>query len=225
MSASVDFDSVEDALWPSFAFVYHNAVAVAVLSLAWFVASLPLVTIGPATIGLYAAVWSIREQGELDIGTILKTVRRHFVNATLLGGVVVIMAVTSFVYLARYVRTEGTPAALLGVGGLYVTIHLVLVFIPTFVALVQATPLSDAVKTSYHWTVTQPYAALATLVVTGVLLVVSLVLTVAFVLVFPALIAWFHTQLLEPLFTPEPEPVPADESRPSSASYSEPDRE
>ncbi|MEF8852358.1 MAG: hypothetical protein V5A44_05665 [Haloarculaceae archaeon] len=219
---AVDVEAVHGAFSASFGFVAGNALWVVGVSLAWVVASLPLVTVGPATLGAYAAVASLREHGTVDVAAVRETVREHGVDAVLLGGVVVLIAGVSVLYLARFVRTGATVAGVLGVAGLYVTVHLVLVLVPTFVGLAAGVPLSAAVRTSYRWTITRSVAALSTLLLTGLLLALSLVLTIAFVLVFPAVAAWFHTTLLRPLFVPERELVSGAEDRSGSAGYAGP---
>ena len=215
----VGIEAVHGAFGASFRFVVQHALSVVGVSLAWALASLPIVTVGPATLGAYAAVASLREQGSVDVGEVRQTVRDHGLDAFLLGGVVVIMAGISALYAVQFVRTEATIAGVLGVAGLYVTAFLVLVLVPTFVGLAAGVPLSEAVRTSYRWTISQSVAALSMLLLTGLLLVLSLVLTVAFVLVFPAVAAWFHTTLLRPLFVPEAELVSGAEDRSGSAGY------
>ncbi|WP_135366131.1 hypothetical protein [Halosimplex halophilum] len=215
----VGIEAVHGAFSATFGFLARNALSVVGVSLAWVLASLPLVTVGPATLGAYAAVASVREQGSVDIGAVRKTVREHALDAVLLGGVVVIIAGVSLLYVAQFVRTEATVAGVLGVAGLYVTVHLVLVLVPTFVGLAAGVPLAKAIRTSYRWTISHSVAALSMLLLTGLLLALSLVLTVAFVLVFPAAAAWFHTRLLEPLFVPEAELVSGAEDRSGSAEY------
>lgn len=218
----VDIEAVHGAFSASFRFVAQNALSVVAVSLAWTLASLPLVTVGPATLGAYAAVASLRERGSVDVGAVLGTVRDHGVDAFLLGGVVVLMSGISVLYIGRFVRTEAPVAGVLGVAGLYVTVHLVLVLVPTFVGLAAGAPLAEAVRTSYRWTIAHSLAALSTLLLTALLLAVSLVLTIAFVLVFPAVAAWFHTKLLEPLFVPDRELVSGAEDRSGSAEYAGP---
>ncbi|WP_436926191.1 hypothetical protein [Halosimplex amylolyticum] len=222
IDTDVGIEAVHGAFSASFRFVAQNALSVVGVSLAWTLASLPLVTVGPATLGAYAAVASLREQGSVDVGAVRETVRDHGINALLLGGVVVLLAGISVLYVAQFVRTEAAIAGVLGVAGLYVTVHLVLVLVPTFVGLAVGVPLAEAVRTSYRWTISHSVAALSMLLLTGLLLVLSLALTVAFVLVFPAVAAWFHTTLLEPLFVPEGELVSGAEDRSGSAEYAGP---
>jgi hypothetical protein len=206
---AVDIEAVHGAFSATFGFIARNALSVVGLSLAWALASLPLVTVGPATLGVYAAVASMRETGSVDRGAVHGTLRKHGFDAAMLGGVAVLMAGISVLYVLQFVQTRATVAGVLGVAGLYVTVHLVLVLVPAFVGLAAGVPLSEGVRTSYRWTITRSVAALSTLLLTGLLLALSLLATVAFVLVFPAAAAWFHTALLESLFVPlgsSPEP-------------------
>ncbi|WP_123535602.1 hypothetical protein [Halosimplex salinum] len=219
---AVDIEAVHGAFSASFGFVAGNALSVVAVSLAWVLASLPLVTVGPATLGAYTAVASIRADGSVDRAAVVRAMRDHGVDALLLGGVVVLMSGVSLLYVAQFVRTEAPVAGVLGVAGLYATVHLVLVLVPTFVGLAAGVPLSEAVRTSYRWTISHSVAALSTLLLTGLLLALSLVLTVAFVLVFPAVAAWFHTELLAPLYATDTEPVSGAEDRSGSAEYAGP---
>ncbi|WP_459191494.1 hypothetical protein [Halosimplex sp. J119] len=218
----VGIEAVHGAFSATFRFVVQNALPVVGVSLAWALASLPLVTVGPATLGAYAAIASLREQGSVDVGAVLGTVRDHGLDALLLGGAVVLMAGISALYAVQFAQTEATVAGVLGAAGLYVTVYFVLVLVPTFVGLAAGVPLAEAIRTSYRWTLTHSVAALSMLLLTGLLLLLSLVLTVAFVLVFPAVAAWFHTTLLEPLFVPEAELVSGAEDRSESAGYAGP---
>jgi hypothetical protein len=219
---TVDIEAVHGAFWGSFGFVSDHVVSVVALSLAWTIASLPLITVGPATLCVYAAVTSIRETGSIDRGAVVSTLRDHGLDAVLLGGVVVALAGVSLLYLEQFLRSGAPLAGVLGVAGLYVTFHLVLVLAPTFVGLSRGESLSAALATGYRWTLSNSFAAVTTLFLTGLLFVVSAALTVAFVLVFPAITAWFHADLLDPLFAAEPETVSGAEDRSGSAGYAEP---
>ena len=115
-------------------FVYEHSVTLVAVSVAWFVASLPLVTVGPATLGAYAAIRSLRETGALDRGHVVGVLRRNGVHAALLS----FLPVTFFVAAGLYVR-GGTPRTgfetVIAVVGVYVGAYLVVALIPTFVAM------------------------------------------------------------------------------------------
>lgn len=211
--------SVAGAFWPVFPFVYRHTGSVVAISVAWLLASLPLFTVGPATLGAYAAIRSLRDEDTVDVRNVLSTVRRHALNVVLLGGIPILVGATSLLYLATFVSSGETVAGVLGVTGLYVTLHFAMVLIPTFVGLTRGHSLSTSIKTSYRWTIDRPSAALWMLVTTGLLLIASLVLMVTFPLVFPAIAAWFHTELLESIFEPDRKPRHPGETRPEAGGY------
>lgn len=213
---------VHGALWSALRYLPSNAVSIVLVSVLWTLASLPVITVGPATLGVYAAVRSLREEGRVDRAFVLATVREHGLDALLLGGVALVTSTVSLLYFSQFVRTGSTVAGVLGFAGVYVTLHYALVLVPTFVALVDGAALSGAVRTGYRWTVTEPFRAVSMLILTGLLLAGSALLTVAVVLVFPAVAAAFHTELLVPVVEPPSEPTPAGESRPAAADYSGP---
>lgn len=212
-------ESAHRALWSAFKLLSDHAVSFVLVSLAWSVAVLPVVTVGPATLGAYAAVRSLRNEGRVDRGEVLATLRSHWLNALLLGSVLVATTATSLLYFGRYVATGSVIAGVLGVGGTYVSVHLGLILVPTFIALTGGTDLFEAVKTSYRWTVIRPLVTVSILILTTLLLVASAVLSVAVVIVFPALAAAFHTELLAPVFEPDTQATPANEERLPSAGY------
>lgn len=211
--------SVADAFWSAFPFVYRNTGSVVAISVAWFLVSIPILTVGPATLGAYAAIRSLRDEGAVDVRNVLSTVRTHALNATLLGWIPILIGGTSMLYIATLVSSGETVAGVLGVTGLYLTLHLVMVLIPAFVGLARGHSLSASIKTSYRWTIDRPSTALWMLVTTVLLLIASLLLMVAFPLVFTAITAWFHTELVESIYEPDEEPRKTDETRPEAGGY------
>ena len=216
---NADVESVHRALWSAFKLLSDHAVSFVLVSFAWSVAVLPVVTVGPATLGAYAAVRSIRDEGCIDRGEVLATLRSHWLDALLLGGVLVATSTMSLLYFGRYVATGSPIAGALGAGGTYVSVHLGLVMVSTFVGLSGGTDLFEAVKTSYRWTVTRPTVTISVLILTSLLFVGSAALTIAVVIVFPALAAAFHTELLAPVFESDAEAA-HDEQQPSPTRYS-----
>ncbi|MFC7140557.1 hypothetical protein ACFQMA_12065 [Halosimplex aquaticum] len=211
--------SAHRALWSAFKLLPGHAVSFVVVSLAWSLASLPVVTVGPATLGAYAALISIREEGSVDAGFVLQTLREHGLDALLLGVVVIVTSTISLLYFGRFVATGSRLAGVLGVAGIYVSVHVGLVLVPAFVGLASGADLSEAVRSGYYWTVTQPLVAVSMLVLTSLLLVASALLTVAVVVVFPALAAAFHTELVSDVFAADTEPSHPGEDRPPTAGY------
>jgi|GEM_PF-2545099 len=211
--------AVHRALWSAFGRLPSHAASFVVVSLVCSLAAVPVVTLGPAALVAYATAHSIREEGRVDRRFVLATLREHGLDALLLGGVVLLTAGLSLLYFGRFVATGATVAGVLGAAGTYVTVHLVLIVVPTFVALVRGDPLFDAVRTGYRWTIDQPLQALSMLILTTLLLIASAVLTVAVVIVFPLLAACFHTELLAPVVEPPGEPAPPSEDRPAPGDY------
>lgn len=211
--------SVHRALWGAFGLLPSHAGAFVVVSLAWSLASLPLITVGPATLGAYAALISLREEGSVDRAFVANTLRDHGVDALLLGLVAVVTSAISLLYFGRFVTTGSRLAGFLGVAGTYVSVHLTLVLVPTFVGLANGVGLSMAVRRGYYWTVTRPLVAVSMLILTSLLFAASLLLTVALVFVFPAFVAAFHTGLLTDTIGPSQEPAPPGEERPAGAEY------
>ena len=176
-------------------FVYEHSVTLVAVSVAWFVASLPLVTIGPATLGAYAAIRSLRETGALDRRRVAGVLRRNGVHAALLS----FLPVTFFVAAGLYVR-GGTPRTgfetVIAAVGVYVGAYLVVALIPTFVAMAAGDPPTAALRQAYVWTASKPTAALSLAIVTAVIFAVTALLTIGFVLLFPAVAFSYHVEYL-----------------------------
>lgn len=187
--------AVHRALRDAVGTVYRNPVATVTVSLGWLVASLPLVTVGPATLGAYAAVRSVVATGELDRSAVTETVTAHWLDAVLFSGLLGISLSTAVLYLSRYAATGAGRAGLLGVVSLYLLYHVGVVVAMSLVSLAGGTDVASAVSAGYTWSVRRPLATVLVGVVTGALFVVCALLTVALPLVFPALAAAFHTEL------------------------------
>lgn len=201
MSDASGVVAVHRSLRAAFGFVYDHSFALVVVSLLWSLASLPLVTIGPATIGAYAAIESLRERGWIDRSEVFATVRRELIHAFLLSVVAGIIGVMGVLYILQFVANGDTLAGLLAVAAVYVATHLALVLPAVFLGLVRGCSLDDAAWTGYRWTVTNPVTAVLLGTTTVMLLVVSLLLTIAVILVFPAIVFSFHVELLNDVAT------------------------
>jgi hypothetical protein len=176
-------------------FVYRHSTALVAASVLWVCCSLPLVTVGPATLGVYSVVLSLRETGRVDRGRVVATVRENLVPATLLGflpatfvGVAALYAVSGLT--TGVVGTTLTAVALYG--GLYVGVLL----IPTFVSMAAGVDPRTALRESYLWLAGTPVTGLQLLLVTGVLLVATVGLTVGFVVLFAGLAGAYHVEVL-----------------------------
>ena len=176
-------------------FVYEHSARLVVVSVAWFVASLPLVTIGPATLGAYAAIRSLRETGRIDRGRVAGVLRTNGVHAALLAFLPVVFATPAALSLRGGVTLAGFES-ILAVGGLYVAGYLVVALMPTFVAMADGEAPGPALKGAYIWTASKPAAALSLGLVTAVVFVVTALLTIGFVLLFPAVAFSYQIEYL-----------------------------
>ncbi|WP_143423162.1 hypothetical protein [Halegenticoccus soli] len=208
MSSNTDSDAetLRGAVERAAGFVYGNALPLVGLSLAWSVASAPLVTIGPATLGAYAAIDSLRETGRIDRRAVATAVRRGGVHAAALSALPALLGAISLVYALEFAATGGTLVGVLAVAAAYAAVYAVLVLIPAFVSLSRGESPTAALRTGWTWTAAHPTLTLTTGLFTLCLLVGTAVLTVAFVACFPALAFSLHVELFS-------SPASADEEQ------------
>lgn len=199
-----DVDPLAATLRSTGRFVWNHLPEVVVVSVAWFVAALPVVTIGPATLGAYRAVLSLRAGDGLDAGAITATVRGQFVHATLLGLFPLVIALLAVNYGLAYLAAGAPLAGALAVVGAYAALYATLVLIPTFVALAAGDPVSAAVWSGYRWTARHAVGTVVLGVVTVALLATSSVLTVAVALLFAGVACAFHVEFVTGISDPNP---------------------
>lgn len=191
-------------------FVWQHLPSVIAISVAWFLASLPVVTIGPATLGAYRAVLSLRDGDGLDTDAVVATVREQFAHATLLGLLPLAFLAVAVNYALASLSTGALTPGLLAVAGLYAAVYLWLVLVPTFVALARGAEVTDALWTGYRWTADHALATVVLGMLTAALLAATSVLTVAAVLVFAGAACSFHVEFIaatdERILDPIPQP-------------------
>lgn len=176
--------------------VWDNLITLVGISLCWFVAALPIVTIGPATVGAYRAVLSLREDGRVDRDAVSETVREQFVHATLLGLVPVALLATAGAYGLAYLSSGVIASGLFALVGTYAGLYAALVAIPTFVGLAAGKSARAALKDGYWWTARHAVDAVALGVVTALLLVVTSLLTAAVALLFAGVAFTLHVEFV-----------------------------
>ncbi|WP_224450322.1 YesL family protein [Haloprofundus salilacus] len=180
-------------------FAYDNAFALVGVSLLWTLASLPVVTLGPATVGAYAAIRSLRADGHVDKRDVLATVRRQFLHATLLGVFPLLLGGVSLLYAAEFVRVGTTLALVLTVLSAYATFYTVLVLLPAFVALARGESALSALAEGRRRVSGQPTLSLAVALLTAAILVATALTTVGFAFLFPTLAFSLHAFLYDDL--------------------------
>jgi hypothetical protein len=183
-------------------FLYRHSTALVPASVLWVLCSLPLVTVGPASLGVYSLVLSLRETGRVDRGRVVETVRENLVPATLLGFLPVTFVAIAMLYVLSGLATGLVGTALTAValyGGLYVGVLL----IPTFVSMAGGVDPKTALRESYVWLAGSPVTGLQLLLVTAVILVATVSLSIGFLLLFAGATATYHVEVLSRVVTEE----------------------
>lgn len=166
-------------------FVYSNGPQVVLLSIAWVVASLPLVTIGPATLGVYRAILDLRsDRNRIDWANVKGVLRESGVAAMLLSGLPLVFGVLAVNYGIESLQSASLLGEVFALAAAYVAVYLVLVLMPAFLAMAQGHSDIDALKQGMRWVATHPTAALTMGLLTLVTLAISILLTIGFVLLF-----------------------------------------
>ena len=193
-----DVDRFRTALGESARFVYRHLAALVVVSVVWFVASLPLVTIGPATLGAYAAIRSLRETETLRWHPVWTQLRANGVHALLLSALPAVPALSTVLYGIEHLGVRSTVDVLLTIGGVYATLYTILILIPTFVSLARGDSIVGALRRGWRETTGHPTLAITTGLFTLVVLCGTALLTVGFVLAFPSIAFSVHSFLFDP---------------------------
>lgn len=191
-TATAESDPLFATLKETGGFVWAHLLSTVAISVCWFVASLPIVTVGPATVGAYRAVLSLRADGNVDRDAVASTVRSQFVHATLLGLLPVTLVAMTATYAGTYLSSGSLIAGLLALGGVYVTAYLSLLLVPTFVGLASGASVTRAVRDGYLWTARYGVEAAALGIVTLLLFAVTSLMTIAVVLLFAGTAFAFH---------------------------------
>lgn len=192
MAADSDVARLGAALAAAKRNVYDHISTMVLISVCWFLASLPVMTIAPATVGAYAAIENVVETGRIDHGAVLSVVRRQFVPALVLGVFPPMFLFGGLFFTADFLETVDPMAALLAVGSFYAFAFSVLILIPAFVGLSRGTWAGTAVKEGYLWVVGHPTLAMTAGLVTLAVFVVTALLTIGFVLLFAGIAFTFH---------------------------------
>ncbi|MCU4742521.1 hypothetical protein OB955_11805 [Halobacteria archaeon AArc-m2/3/4] len=192
ISSKSDVDRLGASITTTKHSVYDHSSTLVLISVCWFVASLPLITIGPATVGAYAGITSVLEDQRLDRRHALRTARKQFVPSLVCSVFPTMFAIGTLAFTLEFLTTESALAAVLAIGSLYAAAFSVLVLIPTFVWLSRGVWAGTAIKRGYLWVVSHPTLALTTGIVTLLVFVVTAALTIGFVLLFAAIAFTFH---------------------------------
>lgn len=195
----VDTQAVYRSFLDAVKFFYEHGPRLVAVSVLWFLCSLPIVTVGPATLAAYAAIVSLRENHRFDREHVVATVKRHSVSAALLSGVPLAFTAVAALYIRQYLASQSILALTLGVVTTYAAGYAALILVPAFAGLATGTDLESAVKTAIRWTGQNAMGAVMMGMGTVVMFVVTGLLTVAFVVVFAGIAFSFHLEtVLDP---------------------------
>jgi hypothetical protein len=180
-------------------FAYRHSVPLAAISVVWTLLALPLITIGPATLGAYRAIVTLRETGEYSVVASVSAVREDFLAAVLLGSAPMLFGGIGVLYLVSPPAVLGSIALGLGLGASYLGLFFAVLLIPTYYGIALGADPSDALRTGYLCVARAPRITLRIVIVTCVIFAASALLTVAIVLVFPAFTVAYHIHVIDPL--------------------------
>lgn len=195
---SSDREALRAALAGTPRFVYANGLRLVGMSVVWVLCSLPVVTIGPATLGAYVAILGLRsDENRIDRGRVRQRLRESGGAAALLAGIPQVLGVVVVSYVSLLGTAPSLLAEVLLLAALYAGAYAVLVLVPTFVFLAEGDDDLTALKRGVAWVGSHPTLALVTGLVTLGLLGVTVALMVAFVLLFPALAFGFQVSVVQ----------------------------
>lgn len=180
-------------------FVYRNNHRLVLVSIAWFLASLPVVTAGPATLAAYAAIRTMRSSPAetIDGSHVWSVLKTNGANAAALGLLPAVFAGIGVLYLDQYATTGAVEFGALGVVGVTAAMYAVVVLIPAFVSMADGDSMTAALQSARDWTAGRPMLSLTTMVLTVGVAVFTLLLVVAFVLLFAGLAFSYHVVLYD----------------------------
>lgn len=181
-------------------FLYGNALRLVALSVAWTICSLPLVTVGPATLAAYTAIQDLRsDRNTIDRSRIVSVLRQNGVASVVFSGVPVAFVVVAVLYGIPALAQESLLGEGIALVAAYIAVYTALVAVPTYVAMARGTPPVAAVRQGVHWVGAHPTAALATGLLTVTVLALAVLLTIGFVLLFAGLAFSIHVAVVDEL--------------------------
>lgn len=190
-------------------FVYGNGLQLAMLSVAWTVCSLPLVTVGPATLAVYVAVQDLRSaRNTINRSRISSILRQNGVASAVFSSIPVIFAIIAVLYGIQALKRGALIGEVIALIAGYISLYAVLVLIPTFNAMAAGVPPVSALRQGVRWVSSHPTAALTTALLTVIFFAVSVLFTIAFVLLFAGLTVSLHVAIVSELGLTHPEDDP-----------------
>ncbi|RBI60090.1 hypothetical protein DMJ13_20745 [halophilic archaeon] len=187
-------------------FVYGNGLRLAMLSVAWTICSLPLVTVGPATLAVYVAVQDLRSaRNTIDRSRIFSILRQNGGASAVFSSIPVIFVTIAILYGIQALKEEVLIGEVIALISGYIGLYVALILIPTFNEMAAGVPPVSALRRGVRWVSSHPTVALTTALLTVIFLVVTVFFTIAFVLLFAGLVVSLHVVIVTELesFSPE----------------------
>lgn len=187
-----DITVLRDGFVTTWRTLYRNSAELIAVSFCWFAASVPIITIGPATVWAYAVIGELVENDRFEPRQALGIARERFVGAVVFSTVPLSLTLGTGVFFWEFAQTGSDSAKVLAVGSAYGWIFAGLVLIPTYLALADGDTPIVALKRGYLWTSNHPTLALLIGFVTLAVLLATAALTVGFVLLFAGIAFTFQ---------------------------------
>jgi len=179
-------------------FVYHNGLRLALISLAWFLASLPILTIGPVTLAAYTAIQDLRsDRNHINRGHIRAVLRQNGVASVVFSGVPVAFGFVAATYGVTALQQGSLIAEAVALVAAYVALYLALALMPTYVKLARGEDPITALRFGIGWLVKHPTPALTMGLLTVIIFALTAVLTIAFVLLFAGIAFSLQVSIVE----------------------------
>jgi len=217
MTVSSDAGTFVDAVKTAASFVYDHVVGVVVVSILWFVAVLPVVTVGVATLGAFTAIQTIERDGHVDWGEVRERVVQNGLHATFLAPLPGVFGGTALLYITGAVGSVSPLQTAIAGVSFYVALYLVLVLMPTFGLLAAGADVWGALARGRSWVGAHPTLAFGTAFVSALLFVATGLLTIAFPLLFAGLAVSVQVLVLQASGTFDDTVMDSSTSRPPHA--------
>lgn len=175
---------------------YYDAIPYFTLNLAWFVMSLPVVTLFPALGGLYYAVMDLNQEGRAEWGTVWEGVKEHWWLSLRWGFLVLVVDIVLAANIWFYLNLEQDWAlfALMATIIIFVLWIAVNQFSFPILLLQDEKKLFLAIRNSYVVVMRQPLAALKVMLLSLLISVVSTLLPPLWIFIAMALITNIRTR-------------------------------
>lgn len=194
-------------------FLYGNALRLVVVSVVWAICSLPIVTVGPATLAAYTAIQDLRsDRNTVDRSRIISVLKQNGVASVVFSGVPLIFALITVLYGVPAITQQSLLGEGIALVAAYIAIYTSLVAIPTYVAMASGVSPVTAVRQGVQWVSSHPTAALTTGLFTIVVFTLTVLLTIGFILTFAGISLSIHVAVVD-----EFEPVSGEKTSPSAS--------